>query len=558
MDLVPVKNSRVMNWKHSENNSRMSLKEDYGRLVLSDGNRSAVCPFYRKGSSMAQNQSMIEVKNVSIEFPGVKALNNVSCTFRSGEVKALIGANGAGKSTLMKVLAGANPTYTGEIIYNGKNVEIRTPKDARDLGISIVYQEVDSILAQNLSVAENIMIDHIIYDLKGIGVMDWASMRRQAAAVLKELRIDIDVNAIVSTLALAQKQMVVIGQSIVRNCKYLILDEPTAPLSVKETETLFALVRRIKARGCGVIFISHRLNELFQICENIVVMKDGEIVGERAVDGRLRIQDIVTMMLGNISGEKLDKSGRSIGDVVLSLEHFGDKKKRIHDINMKVRQGEIIGIAGLVGAGKTELCKAIFGAYGATDGSIRLGARQLKQTSTEQAVKNGFALIPEERRKEGILIADSVKRNLSVATLKSISSRLGFVNTRKEAERAENKIASLQIKTPSPNQIVGNLSGGNQQKVTIGKWIDSDAQVYLFDEPTKGIDVGAKMEIYKLIVELTRQGKSVIYTSSEQSEIMTLSDRIYVMYDGTIQKELDPEKTDDNEIMYYCTGGKQQ
>lgn len=271
-------------------------------------------------------KNVIEVKGVSIEFPGVKALQNVSCKFESGMAKALIGANGAGKSTLMKVLAGANPTYTGEVYFNGKKVELRNPVDAKAQGVGIVYQEVDSILTPNLSVAENIMTDHLIYELKGLGVVNWSKLNKEAAAVLKELDIDINVKTLVSNLTLAEKQMVVIARAMVQNCKFLILDEPTAPLSQKETETLFDLVRRLKKKNCGIIFISHRLNELFEICEEIAVMKDGQMVGERQVDGKLRIDDIVQMMLGGKHVLELDKSGRTVGEVVLKTENLKDKK----------------------------------------------------------------------------------------------------------------------------------------------------------------------------------------------------------------------------------------
>lgn len=501
-----------------------------------------------------ENKNVIEVKNVSIEFPGVKALQNVNCTFESGTVKALIGANGAGKSTLMKVLAGANPTYTGEIYYNGKPVEIRNPRDAKALGIGIVYQEVDSILTPNLSVAENIMIDHMIYDLKGIGWINYKKLRQEAARVLEELEISLNVKALVSSLTLAQKQMVVIARTIVQNCKFLILDEPTAPLSLKETETLFKLVRRLEAKNCGIIFISHRLNELFEICQDIAVMKDGKMVGQVSVSENVQPSDIVRMMLGGISLGELDKSGRTLGDVVLKTENFGDKGGHVHHINMEVRQGEIVGISGLVGAGKTELCKTLFGEFGKTTGNYQVLGKTASFLSPADAIKAGIALIPEERRKEGVFLEESVNHNLSIVTLGKYAGALSFVNRKREAGAADEKIQSLLIKTPSATQKVGLLSGGNQQKVTIGKWIDSDAQIYIFDEPTKGIDVGAKQEIYKLIVELARQGKSVIYTSSEQSEILMLSDRTYVMYDGTIQKELETAKTNEEEILFYSTG----
>lgn len=503
-------------------------------------------------------KNVIEVKNVSIEFPGVKALQNVNCIFESGKAKALIGANGAGKSTLMKVLAGANETYTGDIYFNGEHVEIRSPRAARALGIGIVYQEVDSVLTSNLSVAENIMLDYMVYELKGPGIVNWKKIHQEAKEILDELEISINVTALVSTLTLAQKQMVVIARAMMQKCKFLILDEPTAPLSQRETETLFKLVEKLKAMGCGIIFISHRLNELFEICEDIVVLKDGMKVGEVTVSEALQINDIVKMMLGGVMQNKIDKSGRTIGETILKVEHLEDKKHKIHDINIKVRQGEIVGISGLVGAGKTELCKTLFGAYGKMSGEYWINGKKVSFISPSDAIRSGLALIPEERRKEGILVGESVCNNLSIVTLNKYTGIAGFINRKKEKECALEKIKSLVIKTPSHRQKVGLLSGGNQQKVTIGKWLDSNADIYIFDEPTKGIDIGAKQEIYKLIVELARQGKSVIYTSSEQSEIMLLSDRIYVMYDRTVQKELKTSDTTEEEILFYSTGGAKE
>ncbi len=501
------------------------------------------------------SRNVIEVRGVSIEFPGVKALQDVSCRFESGKAKALIGANGAGKSTLMKVLAGANPTYTGEVYFNGRKVELRNPVDAKNQGVGIVYQEVDSILTPNLSVAENIMTDYLVYELKGLGIVNWNKLNREAKRVLDELGMDINVKTLVSNLTLAQKQMVVIARNMVQNCRFLILDEPTAPLSQKETETLFDLVRRLKKKNCGIIFISHRLNELFEICEEIAVMKDGKMVGERQVDGVLKIDDIVQMMLGGARQLDLDKSGRTIGETVLKTVNLGDRSGRVHDINMEIRRGEIVGISGLVGAGKTELCKTLFGEFGKIQGEYTVKGKKINPGSPADAIREGLALIPEERRKEGIFIEESVNRNLSVVTLKRYSGPLTFINRKKELETAKEKIGSLMIMTPTPNQTVGLLSGGNQQKVTIGKWLDSNAEIYIFDEPTKGIDVGAKNEIYKLIVQLARQGKAVIYTSSEQSEILLVSDRTYVMYDGTIQAELETKNTTEEEILFYSTGG---
>lgn len=503
-------------------------------------------------------KNTIEVKHVSIEFPGVKALDDVSVTFESGKVSALIGANGAGKSTLMKVLSGANPTYTGDICYNGNPVEIRKPKDANDLKISIVYQEVDSILIPNLSVAENIMIDYLIYGLKNAGVINWKYIRSEAKKILDELHIDINVNSLISDLTLAQKQMVVIGQAMIRKCNFLILDEPTAPLSDKETQTLFELVRDLKKKGCGIIFISHRLNELFEICDDITVMRNGKIVGSRAVDDTLKISDIVSMMLGKVANEKVNKTSVISDEVLLEAKDFGNDTSKVHDINMVLHKGEIVGIAGLVGAGKTELCKSLFGCYGKCKGNLTINGKATSFTMPSQAIRGGMAMIPEERRKEGLVLDETVNHNLSIVTINKYSGFLGFVNRMKEANAAKKKVNDLLIKTPSINQKVGLLSGGNQQKVIIGKWIDSNADIYVFDEPTKGIDVGAKAEIYNLIADLAAQGKGVIYSSSEQDEIMKLSDRIYVMYNFTIQKELDPKKTSSEEIMFYSTGGSKK
>ena len=532
--------------------------KESGKVILDMSNKKEPVVLLKGGRGGKGNQHYATPTMQAPKYaqPGGKAQElEVMLELKVIADVGLVGFPNVGKSTLMKVLAGANPTYTGEVYFNGKKVELRNPVDAKAQGVGIVYQEVDSILTPNLSVAENIMTDHLIYELKGLGVVNWSRMNKEAAAVLKELDIDINVKTLVSNLTLAEKQMVVIARAMVQNCKFLILDEPTAPLSQKETETLFDLVRRLKKKNCGIIFISHRLNELFEICEAIAVMKDGQMVGERQVDGKLKIDDIVQMMLGGKHVLDLDKSGRNVGEVVLKTENLKDKKGRVHNINMEVRKGEIVGISGLVGAGKTELCKTLFGEFGKVEGTYEVCGKTVNPVCPADAIKAGLALIPEERRKEGIFIEETVNHNMSVVTLGKFSKVLTFINRKQEFEAAKKKIASLTVKTPSPNQKVGLLSGGNQQKVTIGKWLDSNAAIYIFDEPTKGIDVGAKNEIYKLIVELARQGKAVIYTSSEQSEILLVSDRTYVMYDGTIQKELRTDQTTEEEILFYSTGG---
>ncbi len=500
--------------------------------------------------------SQISMRNISVEFPGVKALQGVDCDFNGGEVKAVIGANGAGKSTLMKVLSGVNSGYTGNISIDGKEVRIDNTKIAKELGIEIVYQEVDTALVSNLSVGENIMMEYLTNEIGKSGVVNWSYLHNTAGDILRKLELPITSKQMVATLSLAQKQMVVIARAMVAKCKFLILDEPTAPLSQKETAQLFEIVRRLKSDGVGVIFISHRLNELFEICDTITVLRDGKLVDSFALTENITQDHIVELMLGRVFDQKVDKSGRTIGKDLLKIDHLCNSQKHLNDINICAKSGEIIGISGLVGAGKTELCKTIFGAYGKYKGEIKLDGKAIQNTSPVKAVRNNIAYIPEERRKEGILVDETIVNNLSAVTLDEYAGALDFINRKKEFGKAKEKINSLAIKTPSAKQKVGLLSGGNQQKVVIGKWLDSGAKVYIFDEPTKGIDVGAKGEVYKLIVDLARQGNAVIYATDEFNEIMSLTDRVYVMYNGMIQKELVTEKTDENELLFYSTGGQ--
>ncbi|MDO4479158.1 MAG: sugar ABC transporter ATP-binding protein [Lachnospiraceae bacterium] len=500
----------------------------------------------------------IEMQDICVEFPGVKALQDVNFSFESGHVTALVGANGAGKSTLMKVLSGVYNHYTGQIYLDGKPVEIRNPNQAKDFGFETVYQEVDTALVSTLTVAENIMMDYLARGLGHKQLVDNKYMRAEAKKVLDEIGVEIPLNMIVEQLSMAQKQMVLIARAVLRNCKFLILDEPTAPLSNAETEKLFNIVRGLRDKGVGVIFISHRLNELFEICETMTVLRDGRITEANVkLDENISIKNIVEMMLGRAFDEKLDRSGRVIGENALEARGLTEKTGLVKDINMYVRKGEIVGISGLVGAGKTELCKTIYGAYGRFDGELLIDGKPVNFKNPQQAVKAGIALIPEERRKEGIIVGETVATNMSMATLSKYTGFLSIVNTAKELESVKRLIEAVRVKTPSPKQRIENLSGGNQQKITIGKWLDSDAEVYIFDEPTKGIDVGAKQDVYKLIVELARQGKAIIYSSSEQSEILQLTDRVYIMYGGKIQKEFNTDDVTEEKLLLYSTGGKE-
>lgn len=498
----------------------------------------------------------LEMKDISIEFPGVKALSNVDFSLTGGTIHALIGANGAGKSTLMKVLAGANTHYMGQIFVGGEPVEIRSPKNAKDLGIEIVYQEVDTALIPYLSVAENVMFNMLVNNMGKKQVVNWGAIRKEAKKTLKRLNVDLDVNQIVSELSLAQKQMVLIARCVVAKCSLLILDEPTAPLSNSETEELFRVVRELAKDGVGIVFISHRLNELFEICEKITVMRDGRIVKNMPITSELKTNDIVELMLGRKMDDNFVKKTVKIGDSLLCVEGLCEAEGRVNDINMTIRRGEIVGIAGLVGAGKTELCKTLFGAFKQSSGTITLNGKIIKYKNPCDAVKKGFALVPEERRKEGVLITDSVYTNITVASMKKYTGLFSVVNKSKEKKDACQMIRDLEIKTPSENQEVALLSGGNQQKVVLGKWLNSESEVYIFDEPTKGIDVGAKRDMYELIEKLAERGKGIIYATCEFQEILTIADRAYVMYDGEIVKELNIADTNEKDLLYFSTGGK--
>lgn len=507
---------------------------------------------------MLEKEKMkLTMKNISIEFPGVKALSNIHFEMETGTIHALIGANGAGKSTLMKVLSGAYNHYTGKIFFNDEEVTIRTPKDSKDLGIDIVYQEVDTALIPHLSVGENIMLDILVNDMGKEQFVKWKKVHKDARKILEQLNIKIDTRKSVSKLDLAQKQMVLIARSIAQERKFLILDEPTAPLSNKETDELFRIVRDLaEKQHVGIIFISHRLPELFNICEDITIMKDGEIVTTKAIKDVTERQ-VVEYMLGDDSHEEYKKrSSHKIGDTIFHVNNLRDSENKVRDVSFHVKSGEIIGIAGLVGAGKTELCKTIFGATPKQSGSIVLKDNELFISSPYHAVNQGIALVPEERRKEGVLVEEPVYRNLSAANLKKFTRIFNFLHPRKERAAAREMIRDIGVKTPHERQKVALLSGGNQQKVAVGKWLMSEADIYMFDEPTKGVDVGAKKEIFELIEELALNDKGIIYASSEITEILTITDRVYVMYDHQIVKELITEETNEEEIMHYSMGGK--
>lgn len=501
------------------------------------------------------DKDTLECKNISMIFPGVKALDDVNFTIKTGEIHALVGANGAGKSTLMKVLAGANPGYEGQIFKSGKELEIRTPMAAKTAGVQIVFQEVDTALVSSLSVAENIMMNDMIMNMNKKVFVNWNKIRKSAKKVLDSMNIKIDVKRQVMDLSLAEKQMVLIARALQGSCEYLLLDEPTAPLSTTETKELFKLVKALKEKNIAIVFITHRIYEVLEICDKYTVMRNGQVVSNSLIDESTTDKQIIDQMLGRSFESTFDKEPTNLGEKFFEVNHLSEKEDKVKDISLYVRKGEVIGIAGLVGAGKSELCKTIFGAMKKKEGEIIFGGKPIKINNPTDSVNHSIALVPEERRKEGILVQETIDFNLSVANL-SDYCKWSFVNNKKTALNAEKFVDSLGIKTPSIYQKTAYLSGGNQQKVVIGKWLAADCSVYIFDEPTKGVDVGAKREIFKLINSIAATGKCVIYATCENAELLTITDRIYVMYGGEISAELETNKTDDKEITKYSVGFK--
>jgi len=495
----------------------------------------------------------LTMNNITKSFAGVSALGGVDFTVRPGEVHALLGANGAGKSTLMKILSGAYESDGGTIAIGGRQLTIGSPADAKAEGIHCVYQEVDTSLVPHLSVAENMMLDRIASG-KGPVWLNWSAMSREAEAVLARIGSRIPVRRKAEELTLAEKQIVLIARLLVQKAKFVILDEPTAPLSLEEADRLFKIVDELKKQGIGIVFISHRLPEVKQISDRITVMRDGKVVlTEEAAS--VATGDIVRAMLGRSFEEEYPKTDVPIGETLFEVEDIA-AGHRVRGVNLTVRRGEVVAVVGLVGAGKTELSRLLFGADRADRGKVRLAGKTANAASPADAVRAGLALVPEERRKEGILVGSSVLHNLSLPILSQLS-RIGFISRLAERRHAEGMIGQLGIRTASSGLLTGYLSGGNQQKVAIGKWMATDAEVFLFDEPTKGVDVGAKRDIFRIIGELAAAGKGILYLTCEFAEALGLADRILVMCDGAIVKEFARGDVTMEELLYYASAGKE-
>ncbi|MEH7234645.1 sugar ABC transporter ATP-binding protein [Bacillus sp. JJ1562] len=496
---------------------------------------------------------LLEMKEMTKSFGKVIALEQASFELESGEVHALLGANGAGKSTLMKILSGAYELDTGVITLEGEPIDIRSPKDAKTYGIHCVYQEVDTVIVPQLTVAENILLDTFSTE-KGLFI-NKSKLREKAASILKLLNVtDIPMTKKALELSLAEKQLVLIARALAHEAKVIIFDEPTAPLSIEETKYLFDIVKTLKEKGVGCIFISHRLPEVFEICDRLTIMRDGKTITTFSTK-EVTQKTVVETMLGNSYTEQSVKRKAVRGDLLLEVNGLDDGEK-LNDVAFTVSEGEIVGVVGLVGAGKTELAKTLFGLRSYERGEVKVKGKSLRFTHSQQAIEAGLALISEERRKEGLFIHESISTNLSFANLKKFSPFL-VMNRKAEKSYASSIIELLGIKANDTEVLAEHLSGGNQQKVAIGKWVSRNASLYLFDEPTKGLDVGAKQDIFQLIYSLADEGKGILYFSSEIDEIIRISDRILVMYDGEIVKELSGEEATQDKILLYASGGKE-
>lgn len=489
---------------------------------------------------------VLELEHIRKEYPGVVALKDVTLRLRRGEILGLIGENGAGKSTLIKCCSGAVIPTAGKIKINGKEFDRMTPQLAAENGIAIIYQEFNNV--GELSAAENLFLGHPIR--KGM-MIDRKAMEEEAAKAFEQLRIKINPRELVKNLSVGYQQMIEIAKAIQQNAQVLIMDEPSAPLTNNEVENMFKVVELLREKGVSIIYISHRLEEIFRLSDHIEVIRDGEYVGT-LVTPEATVDELIKMMVGREMTQKYPQRKPCIdySKVVLELKNvYGNGNE---NMSLKLHAGEVLGLGGLVGAGRTELAEVIFGAKPKKSGQIIFNGREIDPRSPREAIDLGIALVPEDRKRHGALLTNSIKNNINMPIYERIS-RASVIDSGTERQTAEKYRKDIKIKCPTINQLVKNLSGGNQQKVILGKWLAADSQLIIFDEPTRGIDVGAKYEIYKLINDLVEAGRSVLMISSEMEELIGMSDRIIVLAEHRITGELQKEQFSADTIMSYAS-----
>ena len=478
------------------------------------------------------DDTIISVRGISKSFPGVQALKGVSFDILRGEIHGLVGENGAGKSTLIKILCGAYTATEGSVWMNGKELSIRSPLDAQNAGISVVHQELK--LVDSLTVMENIFIGR--WPRTAIGSVNWKALRRQAADLIDELGVSLDPEENVGKLTVAQKQIVEICKVLSTNAKFIVMDEPSAVLTPSEMDTLYAIIRKLKTSGITILYISHRLEEIFSLCDHVTIFRDGQKIKTVPAADVTR-EELIHMMVGRELGIEYPKEKIKIGETILSVRNL-NRPNVLHDINFDLHRGEILGFAGLIGAGRTEVARAIMGADKNVSGDITLRGEKYAITDVPHAIKMGIGLVSEDRKKEGLVLNLGIKYNISMVNMHRILKN-GALNANLEEELAQKYIHDLNIVAPSSEQEAIYLSGGNQQKVVIAKWLNANCDVLILDEPTRGIDVGAKKEIYHIIGELAKNGKAIIMISSEMPELLGMCDRIIVMHNGRITGTVD-------------------
>ena len=491
-----------------------------------------------------ERPALLEMQNITKEFPGVKALDGVSLTVRPGTVHALMGENGAGKSTLMKCLFGIYNKDSGTILLDGKEVNFKSSKEALENGVAMVHQELNQALTR--SVMDNLWLGR--YPKVGGLMVSESIMRKRTKEIFEELDVHVDPKAIMSTMPVSQRQMVEIAKAVSYNSKIIVFDEPTSSLTETEVEHLFRIINMLRDKGCGIIYIYHKMVEILRISDDVTIMRDGTWVATRPAK-ELTMDEIIRLMVGRELTNRFPPKDNVPGEVILEVEHLSGKYTRLKEASFQLHKGEILGIAGLDGSGRTEVLENLFGAMTRDGGTIRIHGREIRNRTPRESIKNGFALLTEERRATGIFGIRDIRDNTVISNLKSYLMGHICLSDKKMREDTDWSIQAMHIKTPSQATQIRSLSGGNQQKVIIGRWLLTKPEILLLDEPTRGIDVGAKYEIYQLIIDLAKEGKGVIMVSSEMPELLGVCDRILVMSGGRLAGEVDAKNTSQEEIL---------
>ena len=498
---------------------------------------------------MPDAQPLLKISAIGKQFPGVRALHDVDLTLNQGEVLSLVGENGAGKSTMMKILAGVHTPDEGTIELDGRAVQIGSVRDAQKHGIALIHQELN--LSDNLDIAANIFLGN---EPHKFGVLDRKRIHEESAGYLERVGLDFPPDTLVADLTIGHQQLVEISKALSVDARIIIMDEPTSSLSQKESENLFEVIRDLKSQGIAIIYISHRLGEVMELSDRVAVLRDGENAGELVGD-EITHDAMVKLMVGRDLSQFYNRTATPPGEVVLELDRLRTPVHPGDEISFSVRSGEIVGIAGLVGAGRTELLQTIFGVTPAGGGTMKLEGRELNPKTSLEAIDSGVVLAPEDRKRHGLVLEMSVRENTSLARLRQ-DQKVGMIDFRGEAELAEKTIKKMNVKTPHAEQIVQYLSGGNQQKVVLGKWLAMNPRLLLLDEPTRGIDIGSKQEIYRLMEELAASGVAVLFVSSEMEEVLGMADRALIMHEGAITGELSRDQLSEEAIMQLATGNQ--